>query len=177
MKIKVLRLNKSIQLPKVISKGDWIDLRLSHAAALKAPYAETLKRKKNDNDVNRIRTVVFNYQLLSLGVAIQLPKGFEAIVVPRSSLFNKYGVIQTNSFGVIDNTYCGNNDEWKFPALSTRNITIPADERICQFRIQLSQKATIWQKIKWLFSNNIKIVEVDNLSNNNRDGFGSTGNK
>lgn len=177
MKIRVLRLNKSIQLPKVISKGDWIDLRLSHAAALKASYAETLKRKKNDNDVNRIRTVVFDYQLLSLGVAIQLPKGFEAVVVPRSSLFNKYGVIQTNSFGVIDNTYCGNNDEWKFPALSTRNITIPADERICQFRIQLSQKATIWQKIKWLFSNNIKIVEVDNLSNNNRDGFGSTGNK
>ena len=135
MKIKVLRLNKSIQLPKVISKGDWIDLRLSHAAALKAPYAETLKRKKNDNDVNRIRTVIFDYQLLSLGVAIQLPKGFEAVVVPRSSLFNKYGVIQTDSFGVIDNTYCGNNDEWKFPALPTRNITIPADERICQFRI------------------------------------------
>lgn len=177
MKIKVLRLNKSIQLPKVISKGDWIDLRLSNTATLKAPYAETLKRKKSDDDVNRIRTVVFDYQLLSLGVAIQLPEGFEAVVVPRSSLFNKYGIIQANSFGVIDNTYCGNNDEWRFPALPTRNTTIPANERICQFRIQLSQKATIWQKIKWLFSNSIKIVEVYNLSDNNRDGFGSTGNK
>lgn len=177
MKIKVLRLNKSIQLPKVISKGDWIDLRLSSETTLKAPYAETLKRKKNDDDVDRVRTVIFDYQLLPLGVAVQLPKGFEAVVVPRSSLFNKYGIIQANSFGVIDNTYCGNNDEWKFPALPTRNITIPADERICQFRIQLSQKATVWQKIKWLFSNSIKIVEVDSLSNDNRDGFGSTGNK
>nr|DAW35352.1 MAG TPA: dUTPase [Caudoviricetes sp.] len=177
MKIKVLRLNKSIQLPKVISKGDWIDLRLSSEAALKAPYAETLKRKKNDDDVDRVRTVIFDYQLLPLGVAVQLPKGFEAVVVPRSSSFKKYGIIQANSQGIIDCTYCGNKDEWKLPVLPTRNITIPADERICQFRIQLSQKATVWQKIKWLFSNSIKIVEVDSLSNDNRDGFGSTGNK
>lgn len=74
-------------------------------------------------------------------------------------------------------SYNGNDDQWFFNAVALRDTTIPAYTRICQFRIQLSQKATFWQKVKWLFSSKIKFVEVDNLSNNNRGGFGSTGDK
>lgn len=71
-------------------------------------------------------------------------------------------------------SYNGETDEWKMPVVAYKNITIPKGERICQFRIQLSQKATIWQKLKWLFSNKIKIVEVDHLDNKPREGFGSS---
>ena len=177
MKIKVLRINKAVDMPSVIDKGDWIDLRISQEINLKAPYATMLKRKKNNGEIERTRNVIFDYQLLPLGIAMKLPEGFEAVMLPRSSTFKKYGILQVNSQGVIDNTYCGNDDEWKFPALATKDITIPANERICQFRIQLSQKATFWQKLKWLFSNKIKLVEVNRLSNDNRSGFGSTGYK
>lgn len=175
MKIKVLRLNKNITLPFAIDKGDWIDLRASEEVALKAPYAAMLRRKKNGSDeVERVRNVIFSSTLISLGVAIKIPDGFEAILVPRSSTFKKYAIMQTNSNGIVDNTYCGNNDEWKLPVIAFNDTVIPANERICQFRIQLSQKATIWQKIKWLFSNKIEIKEVESLSDNNRGGFGST---
>lgn len=177
MKIKVLRLNKGIDMPTVIDKGDWIDLRLSQETTFKAPYATMLKRKKDNDDIERTRNVIFDFKLLPLGVAIKLPDGFEAMVLPRSSTFKKYGILQANSEGVIDNTYCGDNDEWKFPAIAFNDVTIPANERICQFRIQLSQKATLWQKFKWLFSNKIELVEVDHLSDENRDGFGSTDNQ
>lgn len=174
MKIKVLRLNKDIDMPTIIDKGDWIDLRLSQTTTLKAPYATMLKRKKNNEEIERVRNVIFNFQLLPLGVAMKLPDGFEAMVLPRSSTFKKYGIFQVNSEGVIDNTYCGDSDEWKLPVIACKDITIPANERICQFRIQLSQKATLWQKLKWLFSNKIELVEVDHLSDISRDGFGST---
>jgi dUTP pyrophosphatase len=93
----------------------------------------------------------------------------------RSSTPKKFGVITANSEGVIDNTYCGNNDEWKYPALAIKDTTINEGDRICQFRIQLSQKATVWQKLKWLLSSGVKIVEVESLSGANRNGFGSTG--
>ena len=108
---------------------------------------------------------------------MRLPDGFEAIVAPRSSTYKHYGIIQTNSIGVIDSSYCGNEDEWMMPVLSFKKTTIPKNDRICQFRIQLSQKATIWQKIKWLFSNRIKIKVVENLNDVTRGGFGSTGAK
>ena len=72
-------------------------------------------------------------------------------------------------------SYNGDNDEWKFPAIAIRETTIEEGTRICQFRIQLSQKATFWQKLKWLFSSGVKLVEVDNLNNEDRLGFGSTG--
>lgn len=177
MKIKILRLNKNIDMPTIIDKGDWVDLRLSQVTTLKAPYATMLKRKKDNDEIERVRNVVFDFQLLPLGIAMKLPKGFEAMLLPRSSTFKKYGIIQTNSQGVIDETYCGNNDEWKMPVIAYKDVTIPANERICQFRIQLSQKASIWQKLKWLFSNKIELIEVDSLSDENRDGFGSTGSK
>jgi dUTP pyrophosphatase len=106
---------------------------------------------------------------------MKLPKGFEAIVAPRSSTFSKYKILQANSLGIIDSSYSGNEDEWKFPAIAFEDVAIDSNTRICQFRIQLSQKATVWQKLKWLLSSGIKIVEVDNLDDNNRGGFGSTG--
>ena len=125
-----------------ISKGDWIDLRL----------AETVTLKKGE------------YQLLSLGVSIKLPKGYEALVAPRSSTFKNYGILLANSIGIIDETYCGNNDIWRFPALATRDITIPADTRIAQFRIIKHQPK-------------IEFIIADKLSNSNRGGIGSTGTK
>lgn len=178
MKIKVLRINKNIELPKIIKKGDWIDLRLSNEVSFKAPYAKTLHRRKNDNEeIDRTRGIVFDTKLLNLGIAMQLPKGFEAYVVSRSGLFKNYGLVLLNSIGIIDNSYNGNGDEWKANVLGLKDVTIPEGDRLFQFRIALSQKATIWQKIKWFFSNGIKIEEVDSLNNNNRNGIGSTGTK
>lgn len=156
LKIKIKLFNKEC-MPEIISKGDWIDLKIWESFS-----------------VNKVKTPV--YQMLSLGVAMQLPDGYEAIIVPRSSTFKKYGIMLANSVGIIDNAYCGNGDIWGFPALIFKdNTTIPSFERICQFRIQLSQKATIWQKIKNLFYSGIEFEVVDNLTNPNRGGFGSTG--
>lgn len=177
MKLKVNVLTKGdMCLPQVIEKGDWIDLRTAEEVAFIAPHAKCLHRKKQDGTVvERYREVVFDYKIIPLGVAMRLPEGFEAVVVPRSSLYKKYGLLQANSLGVIDNTYNGDNDVWGFPAVATRSVTIPKDERICQFRIQPSQKATVWQKLKWLFSDGIELVHTDSLSDENRGGFGSTG--
>lgn len=95
---------------------------------------------------------------------MQLPEGYEALVIPRSSTFKKYGIIQANSVGLIDETYCGNNDEWHFPAYATIDVFIPKNTRICQFRIQKHQPVLYFK-------------EVDNLGNKDRSGFGSTGEK
>lgn len=100
--------------------------------------------------------------LIPLGVAMKLPFGYEAIVAPRSSTFKRYGILMSNSIGVIDNSYCGDMDEWKFPAYATKEITIPKYTRICQFRILQNQPT-------------IDFKEVRNLSDKSRGGFGSTG--
>lgn len=175
LKIKVKRLNKNIDLPKVIDKGDFIDLRASETVTMHAPQAGTLKRHKVNGSEFSHRDVVFDFKLIGLGVAMQLPKGFIAVLVPRSSTFKKYGITQTNSFGVIDQPYCGDDDEWKIPAIAYRDTVIPEGNRICQFEIRLSQKATIWQKLKWLLSSGVEIVEVESFSRDNRGGFGTTG--
>jgi len=178
MKIKVLEKTPGC-LPFIIKKGEWVDLRLAEEVKLKAPQANKMHiRNKSKEDVETIRTrdVDFDFYIALLGVAMQLPDGFEAIVVPRSSTFKKWGVTVPNSFGVIDNSYRGNKDEWKVPLLAFRKTTIPKGTAIAQFRIQLSQKATMWQKIKWLFSSSIKIESVPFLDNPNRGGFGTTGN-
>lgn len=141
-KITILYHKKQMSRIEKISKGDWIDLRL----------AETVTLKKGE------------YQLLSLGVSIKLPKGYEALVAPRSSTFKNYGILLANSIGIIDETYCGTNDIWKFPALATRDITIPADTRIAQFRIIKHQPK-------------IEFIIADKLSNSDRGGIGSTGTK
>lgn len=140
MKLKIKYLSDKINKIEKIKTGDWIDLRAAEDVNLKAG----------------------EFKLIPLGVAIQLPKGYEANVVPRSSTFKNYGIIQTNSFGVIDESYCGNNDQWMFPAYALRDTEIKTNERICQFRINKKMP-------------DFKIETVDNLKNKNRGGFGSTG--
>lgn len=169
IKIQIKRIN-DVPFPEIIKKGEWIDLCTSEDIKLKAPQAKTLKANGNE----KTRDVEFKVTYIPLGIAMKLPKGYEAIVAPRSSTPKNFNIICVNSFGIIDNAFAGNDDMWKFPVTTLKNTFIKKGTRICQFRIQLSQKATIWQKIKWLFSNKIKLVEVNNLSSTNRGGFGST---
>lgn len=170
LKIKIKELTKGC-MPRIIKDGEWIDLKAARDIQLEGLTADQLKQKEG---VKR-RKVNFKWEMVPLGVAMQLPKGYEAIVVPRSSTFKKWYTIMTNSMGVIDCSYNGNEDEWKFPVLMFENGTIHKGDRICQFRVQLSQKATMWQKIKWLFTSGIKLVQTDELNNKSRGGFGSTG--
>lgn len=157
--------------PTIIDKGDWIDLKAAEDIELPQPHANILHKTVKGT----YRDVEINSALIPLGVAMQLPKGFEGYLLPRSSSYKNYGFIVTNSKGIIDQTYCGDNDEWKLPIVSLKPMTIHKGDRVAQFRIQLSQKATLWQKLKWLFSNGIKIEIVDELGNADRDGIGSTG--
>lgn len=173
-KIKVKRFGGQI-LPRMIKKGDWIDLYVNETIHIMPPQAGTLKKKQDQLQTLSYRNVTATVTNLHLGIAVKLPKGFEAILLPRSSTPEKFGIVCANSMGIVDNSYNGNEDEWKFPVIAIRETTIEKGTRICQFRIQLSQKATLWQKIKWLFSSGIEIVDVDSLSNENRGGFGTTG--
>lgn len=168
MKIKVRLINPNCRF-EFYSKGEWIDLKAAKTVEFSAPYANTLNGKRDKRDV------VFDYKLIPLGFAMELPKGFEAIVLPRSNTFKTWGLIQWNSEGVIDSSYSGNDDIWRFPAIAFRDMAVLEGDRICQFRIQPSQKASIWTKIKWLFTNKIEFEWVDSLNNENRGGFGSTG--
>lgn len=99
---------------------------------------------------------------INLGISMKLPDGYEAIMAPRSSTFKNWGIIQANSIGVIDSTYCGDNDIWMFPAYATKTVTIPPGTRICQFRIQEEQPE-------------ITFNSVDSLGTKDRGGLGSTG--
>ena len=168
MKIKVREITKGCKF-EINKDGDFIDLRAAEDVTMFIPNSTTLKRSTNT------RNVLFDFYIIPLGIAMQLPKGYEAHVLPRSSTFKKFGIIQANHCGIIDETYCGNDDEWKYPAIALKECHINKGDRICQFRIQLSQKATVWQKIKWLFTNKIKFEWVDKLEGNNRGGFGTSG--
>lgn len=128
------------KLTYIDGKSDWIDLRA----------AETV-----DMDP-------MEFKLIPLGIAMQLPAGYEAHVIPRSSTFKNFGIIQANSMGLIDESYCGDNDQWYFPAIALRKTTILANDRICQFRIMKHQPQ-------------IEFREVDSLNNDSRGGIGSTG--
>lgn len=163
MKIKVREITEGCN-PEFIPKGDWVDLRAAETVKFEAPHYPPRGRK-----------AIFDSKIVKLGVAMKLPKGYEAVVLPRSGLFKSHPVMVRNSQGVIDNSYSGNNDEWGLPLIAFGDTTIDKGERVCQFRIQLSQKATMWQKIKWLLSSGIELAEVDDLSDDNRGGFGSTG--
>lgn len=179
MKIKILEKVEGC-MPEIIKVGDWIDLCTAEEYTFKCPHAKMLHKQKSTEEekkVDRFRDVVFTYGLLDLGVAIRLPDGFEATLVARSSTFKKWGLIQTNAMGVIDCSFSGPDDVWKMPVLATRNITIPKGTPICQFRIQPSQKATMWQKLKWLFSSKIELVKVDGLEGENRGGLGTGSDK
>lgn len=129
-----------IQPIEPIIKGDWIDLRAADDISLKQG----------------------EFALIPLGIAMQLPTGYEAIVAPRSSTCKKFGVIQTNSIGVIDETYCGDNDQWMMPVMAVRDTEIKKNDRVCQFRIIKHQPS-------------ISFETVSTLDNEDRGGFGSTG--
>ena len=159
-----------VDFPKIIKKGDWVDLRAAQEVVLNAPQAGTLK----GHDVKH-RDVVSDVTYIPLGVAMRLPNGFEAIIASRSSAAKKIGIMPANGIGIVDNSYCGDGDQWMFPAISIRKTSIALNTRLCQFRIQLSQKATIWQKLKWHLASGIELIEVDSLGCENRDGMGSTG--
>lgn len=155
MKLKIkVKIFRDQTLPTMIAKGDWIDI----------PYKDTtVHLNKGD------------FYCFPLGIAVQLPSGFEALIAARSSTYKNYGVFNPGAVGIIDNSYCGNDDEWMFPAYALEDTVIDSGDRLCQFRIQLSQKATFWQKMKWFFSSGIELVEVENLKGKNRGGLGSTG--
>lgn len=139
-KIKIKYFTDDIERLEKITKGDWIDLRA----------AKKIELNKGE------------FKLIPLGVAMQLPKGYEAHVVPRSSTFKNFGIIQTNSMGVIDESYCGDNDQWFFPAFALKDTVINANDRICQFRIMEHQPK-------------LEFEEVEELLNDDRGGHGSTG--
>ena len=139
--IKIKYFNDKLEkLAYIDGKSDWIDLRA----------AEDVDLKQGE------------FKLIPLGVAMQLPKGYEAHIVPRSSTFKNFGIIQTNSIGVIDETYCGNDDVYRYPVYAVRDTQIHVNDRICQFRIQKHQPKIVFD-------------EVENLDGPARGGFGSTG--
>lgn len=138
--IQIKYFDKEIVKVEKIEQGDWIDLR--------AAKDITLKRGE--------------FALIPLGVGMILPSGCEAHVVPRSSTFKNYGIIQTNGMGIIDESYCGDNDQWFMPVYATRNVVISKNSRICQFRIVEKMPE-------------YKIEEVENLKEKSRGGHGSTG--
>lgn len=141
MNLNIKYFNKEMtKIKNIEGKSDWYDLRSS----------ENIELHKGE------------FALINLGVAMELPKGYEAHIVPRSSTFKNYGIIQTNGVGIIDNSYCGNNDAWMMPVYATRDTEIKFDERICQFRIFKKQP-------------NIEFVEKHELEGEDRGGFGSTG--
>lgn len=167
LKIKVKLFNPICRLT-ILPQGDWVDLRAAEAIHIES---SGVRRSKKDSE----RTIVTKDYKIPLGVAMELPKGYEAIINPRSSLFKRHGCMLVNSQGVIDNTFCGDNDQWFAHIISFKNSLILEGERIMQFRIQLSQRATIWQKIKNLFYSGIEFEIVEHLDNNDRGGHGSTG--
>ena len=128
------------KLDYIDGKSDWIDMRASEEVELKAG----------------------EFKLIPLGVAMQIPAGYEAHLVPRSSTFKTWGIIQTNSMGVIDGSYCGDNDMWRMPVYATRDTVIHVNDRIAQFRIIKNQPTICFE-------------EVAHLENKDRGGFGSTG--
>lgn len=132
--------DKIEKLTYIGGKSDWIDLRAAKDVQLKAG----------------------EFHLIPLGVAMELPKGYEAHIVPRSSTFKNFGIIQTNHMGIIDETYCGDNDQWFMPAYALRDTQIHINDRICQFRIMEHQPE-------------LSFEEVKELKSADRGGLGSTG--
>ena len=170
LKIKIKVLTEGC-MPQISESGDWIDLRAAKDIEIQAPQAGIQYQKNNE----KYRDVIIPVTYIPLGVAMELPKGFEAIIASRSSGPKKLKIFIPNGKGIVDNVYNGNDDQWHYVASPMETVSIKKGDRICQFRIQLSQKATFWQKLKWLFSSGIELVEVDSLNNEARGGFGSTG--
>ncbi len=139
---QTIKIKYHTDIPPIVvnPNGDWIDLRA----------AEDVEMKAGD------------FKFISLGVSMKLPEGYEAHIVPRSSTYENWGIIQANHMGVVDNSYRGNNDIWQFPAIAIRDTQIYKNERICQFRIMKKQPF-------------LDFDVVDHLDDEDRGGFGSTG--
>ena len=142
MKVKIKYFTNEIDKINKIQQGDLIDLRAAQTVEMKAG----------------------EFKLVPLGVAMQLPNGYKANVYPRSSTYKNFGIILANSVGQIDESYCGDNDQWMFPAIALRDTVINVNDRICQFEIQKKQP-------------DFEFEEVDILGNEDRGGIGSTGTK
>lgn len=139
--IKIKYFSEEIErLDYIDGKSDWIDLRAS----------EEVELKKGE------------FRLIPLGVAMELPEGYEAHILPRSSTFKNFGIIQTNHCGIVDGSYCGDNDMWRMPALAVVDTTIHVNDRICQFRIVENQPEICFEEVK-------------QLTGADRGGFGTTG--
>lgn len=132
--------DEELPVPEHKSYGDWIDLRA----------AETVELKQGE------------FRIISLGVSMRLPYGYEAHIIPRSSTFKNFGILLANSYGLIDNSYCGEDDIWGFPAIAMRDTVVHKGDRICQFRIMQKQPKLVFAK-------------VEHLEGKSRGGFGSTG--
>ena len=126
--------------PLPTTKGEWVDLYTAEDVHLKQ----------------------FEFKIIPLGVSMELPEGYYAMLVPRSSTFKNFGVFMTNSVGIIENSYCGDNDIWGFPAVALRDTFIPKGTRICQFQLMKQSEP-------------IEFEQVESLGNKDRGGFGSTG--
>lgn len=140
MKVYIKYFTEDVIPVEKISKGDWIDLRAAADVEFRAG----------------------EFKLIPLGVGMILPEGYEAHIAPRSSTYKNFGIVQTNSIGVVDNSYCGDEDEWKMAAYALRDTLIRKNDRICQFRIIEKQPE-------------IEIETVEHLRETSRGGFGSTG--
>jgi len=140
MELKIKYLVPDLEKIKFVKGSNWVDLR----------SAIDISMKQGE------------YKLIPLGISVQLPYMWEAYIVPRSSTFKNFGLIQANHFGVVDYSYSGNNDQWFFSCIAMRDTIINKNDRICQFRINKMQPK-------------FDIIEVDNLENEDRSGFGSTG--
>ena len=138
--VKVKYFTDKIDRLEKIEQGDWIDLRVAEDVEMEAG----------------------EFRLLPLGVAMELPDGYEAIIAPRSSTYKKWSIIQANSVGVVDFAYRGDQDQWLFPTIALMDTKIPCNTRICQFRIQKKQPK-------------LNFITVDHLDNPDRGGIGSTG--
>lgn len=140
-KIRIKYFTEEIEkLDYIDGKSDWIDLRASEEVELKAG----------------------EFQLIPLGVAMELPEGYEAHLAPRSSTFKTWGLLQTNSIGIVDGSYCGDSDMWRMPVYATRDTVVHVNDRIAQFRIVENQPKIVFEEVK-------------TLGNTDRGGFGSTG--
>ncbi len=128
------------KLRYIDGKSDWIDLRAAEDVIMKAG----------------------EFRLISFGISMKIPEGYEAHIVPRSSAFKNFGILQANSIGIIDNTYCGENDIWRMPVYAVRDTEIHVNDRIAQFRIMENQPAVVFE-------------EVEKMEGEDRGGFGSTG--
>ena len=141
IELKIRYISKEIEKLRYIDGvSDWIDLRSAENVSLKAGES----------------------RLIRLGIAVELPEGYEAHIVPRSSAYKNFGILQTNHFGVVDHSYCGDEDEWKYPVLAMRDTEIHVNDRICQFRIMKNQPKLVF-------------TEVEHLTGASRGGFGTTG--